>query len=372
LNAAKAAYAWGVANPNVVFANPVAEGGHPAIVTGDYIDTDLSDEYEWAATELYISTKDESYYAKGYKSGNSYILPNWNRVRLLGLASLAYHRKNLTSLGFADTTSIKNKLITMATTYSNYQKNTSPYKIVMGQGGNSQFEWGSNGFAARQSFILLTAYQLNGNQDYLKAALSNVDYLLGRNAVGYSFVTGVGSKRVLDIHHAMSVGDGIAEPIPGWMAGGPSNINYDGCVNYTNTPAISYIDKLGCYTKNEGDINWNAGAVYATAATMYYGLFNKSVTTSLDHSDSKKSLDKMSVFPNPSKGTAFLSVTTFAFGKYQVQIINQMGMVVQEREVYLTEGENMLNLETHSLAKGLHVVRLKSPTSELFDKLLVE
>jgi hypothetical protein len=65
-------------------------------------------------------------------------------------------------------------------------------------------------------------------------------------------------------------------------------------------------------------------------------------------------------------------VTTFAFGKYQVQIINQMGMVVQEREVYLTEGENMLNLETHSLAKGLHVVRLKSPTSELFDKLLVE
>lgn len=372
LNAAKAAYAWGVTNPNVMFANPVAEGGHPAIVTGDYIDTDLSDEYEWAATELYISTKDESYYAKGYKSGNSYILPNWNKVRLLGLASLAFHRKNLTSLGFADTTSIKNKLITMATTYSNYQKNTSPYKIVMGQGGNAQFEWGSNGFASRQSFILLTAYQLNGNQDFLKAALSNVDYLLGRNATGYSFITGIGSKRVMDIHHAMSAGDGVVDPIPGWMAGGPSNINYDGCVNYANTPAISYIDKLGCYTKNEGDINWNAGAVYATAATMYYGLFNKDATTSINSDAVKKNLDKMTVFPNPSKGTAFLSVTTSAFGKYQVQIVNQMGMMVQEREVYLTEGENMLNLETQSLAKGLHVVRLKSASSELIGKLLVE
>lgn len=80
----------------------------------------------------------------------------------------------------------------------------------------------------------------------------------------------------------------------------------------------------------------------------------------------------MSVFPNPSKGTAFLSVTTSTFGKYQMQIINQMGMVVQEREVYLTEGENMLSLENHSLAKGLHVIRLKSDSFELVDKFLVE
>ncbi|XP_022710932.1 uncharacterized protein LOC111273505, partial [Varroa jacobsoni] len=279
LDAAKAAYAWGVANPSITFTNPAASGSYPAIVTGDYQDTDLSDEFEWAATELYIATKDETYYAKSFKNTNNYILPNWNRTRTLGLISLAYHRKELTAAGFADTTAIKNKVIAMATTFSDYQKNVSPYKIVMGQAGNAQFEWGSNGFAARQSFILLTAYQLNGNKDFLDAALSNVDYILGRNAVGYSFITGVGSKQIMDIHHSISEYDGVTAPIPGWMAGGPSNINYDGCVNYASTPAISYIDKFGCYTKDEGDINWNAAAVYATAASSMYQSYNGELVT---------------------------------------------------------------------------------------------
>lgn len=296
LNAAKAAYDWGVANPNIVFSNPPAQGGYPAIVTGDYADTDFSDEYEWASNELYIATKDEGYYAHGYNANNAYILPNWNIVRTLGLISLAYHRKDLTAAGFSDTTSIKNKVISMATTFSDYQKNTSPYKIVMGQAGNAQFEWGSNGFAGRQSFILLNAYFLNGNTDFLKAALSNVDYILGRNAVGYCFVTGSGSNSPMHIHHRISEGDGIVDPVPGWMAGGPSNVNYDGCTNYPNTPAISYFDQLLCYTKNEVDINWNSTAVYATAATEYYRLFNGSSTVT-----STKTAEEMrvKVFPNP-------------------------------------------------------------------------
>jgi len=334
LDAAKAAYAWGIANPNVKFSNPAAEGAYPAIVTGDYLDTDLSDEFEWAATELYIATKDESYYANSFKNTNSYILPNWNRVRTLGLISLAYHRKNLTTTGFADTTAIKDKVLAMATTYTNYQKNISPYKIVMGQGGNAQFEWGSNGFAARQSFILLNAYQINGNKDFLDAALSNVDYIVGRNAVGYSFITGIGSKQVMDIHHAISKGDGVADPIPGWMAGGPSNINYDGCINYVNTPAISYIDKLGCYTKNEGDINWNAAAVYATAATSTFRIYNGNVVTSNELSTDQV---KVTTYPNPFDSSFQINGITEAV---DYSLIDASGRVVQKGR---TDGTIVVN-----------------------------
>jgi endoglucanase len=324
LNAAKAAYEWAIANPNVLFANPAAEGTYPAIVTGDYLDTDLSDELEWAATELYIATKDESYYVNAFKNNKAYILPNWNRVRTLGLISLAYHRKDLTAIGFADTAAVKAKVIAMATTYSEYQKNDSPYKIVMGQAGNAQFEWGSNGFAARQSFILLNAYQLNGNRDFLDAALSNVDYILGRNAVGYSFITGIGSKRVMDIHHAMSKGDGVADPIPGWMAGGPSNINYDGCVNYANTPAISYIDKLGCYTKNEGDINWNAAAVYATAATATFRSYNNEMVTSTETGIAQV---KIITYPNPFTSSFQINGLTEAS---DYALVDTSGRIVQK------------------------------------------
>lgn len=371
LNAAKAAYEWGISNPAIYFTNPPAQDGYPEIVTGDYQDTDLSDEKEWAATELYITTKEESYYENSYKENNSYILPNWNRVRLLGLISLAYHRKNLTTVGFADTTSIKNKVISFATKLSNYQKNNSPYKIVMGQAGSSQFEWGSNGFAARQSFILLNAYFLNGNEDFLKSALSNVDYLLGRNAVGYSFITGIGGKQVMNLHHAMSKGDGVAEPIPGWMAGGPSNINYDGCVNYVNTPAISYIDKFGCYTKDEGDINWNSAAVYATAATQYYALYNGELVSSIEKFDNITN-DALQTYPNPSTGQLNVIFDAKSSNKYQLEIVDSMGKIMFEKSYNLIIGKNEIPLNDLSLNKGIYVFKIKSDKQTSITKHIVE
>jgi endoglucanase len=376
LNAAKAAYIWGAANPNIVFANPPAEGGYPAITTGDYVDTDLSDEYEWAANELYIATLDEAYYAKGYKSGNSYPLPNWNVTRMLGLVSLVYHRKNLTSLGFADTLSMKNKLITMATTLSNYQKNTSPYKIVMGQGGKAQFDWGSNGFAARQSFILLNAYQLTQNIDFLTAALSNVDYLLGRNAVGYCFVTSVGSKPSMNISHRQSAADGIVDPVPGWMPGGPSSVTYisDGCANYTNTPATSYFDQQGCYTKNEVDINWNGAACYATAATEYYRLFNddQGISTSLADDMLSTRVMGLTIYPNPSHGLVQVELNSKTTEKSQIKVLDPLGLVVYEKPVDLTMGENHFFLDTSLFKKGMYIVKVESETSKWQAKHVVE
>ncbi len=372
LNAAKTAYAWSIANPTIYFNNPPASNGYPAIITGSYPDTDVSDEKEWAATELYITTKDDSYYSNSYKSSNAYILPNWNLVRYLGLLSLAHHRKNLTAIGFADTTSIKNKIISFATTLSNYQKNNSPYKIVMGQAGNAQFDWGSNGFALRQSAILLMGYFLNGNQDFLKSALSNVDYVLGRNATGYSFVTGIGSKQIMHLHHAMSQGDGVVEPIPGWMAGGPSYVSYvnDGCVNYSNTPATSFIDQFGCYTKVEGDINWNSAAVYATGAMQQYAAFNDAIISSTTDANLDKAIEVF-LYPNPMQNILNVVVNGKFSDKCQLQLVNQQGLVILEKTEIL-RGKNQFSVDLSDVPKGMYVVKLTSEDFKYQTKHVIE
>ncbi len=57
------------------------------------------------------------------------------------------------------------------------------------------YSWGSNSVAANQGIALLYAYKLTKNPKYRDAALGNLDYLLGRNATGYCFLTGFGSKK---------------------------------------------------------------------------------------------------------------------------------------------------------------------------------
>lgn len=55
LAAAQAAWRWAEAHPNVVFKNP------KDVVTGEYGDAQLADEFAWAAAELFIATGQDNY-----------------------------------------------------------------------------------------------------------------------------------------------------------------------------------------------------------------------------------------------------------------------------------------------------------------------
>ena len=65
------------------------------------------------------------------------------------------------------------------------------FLTVMG-GRRSDFVWGCNANAANQGILLIQVYFITRNQKYLDAALGNLEYILGRNATGYCFVTGCG------------------------------------------------------------------------------------------------------------------------------------------------------------------------------------
>jgi endoglucanase len=372
LEAAKKAYTWASANPNITFTNPTAQNGYPAVVTGGYGDSNLGDELEWASNELFIATGEASYYTNGFKNANTYGIPDWASVRTLGLISLLHHRKTLKSPALADTTNMKNKLIQLANTFTTYQKNTSPYKVVMGNGGNSDFIWGSNSRAANQAMLLMNAYFLNGNLDYARAAISQVDYLLGRNATGYCFVTGFGSRRVMNIHHRPSAADGIVDPVPGWVAGGPTNASGDGCTNNATYRAISYEDGEGCYTKNEVTINWNAPAVYITGALEFLKIFHTPPVVTSAYDEAMFETNSFTLYPNPSHAITTMDINSSETTNATLNMMDLMGNSCMRKEVRLQKGGNAFPIDLSSLKSGVYVVEVQTTTKTFQQKLIVE
>lgn len=257
LTAAESAWQWAQAHPAVTYQQP------EDIKTGAYGDAQLEDEFFWAAAELYITTQNDSYYTAAKPATMSATVPSWGDVRSLGWMSLAHHRNQLTAI--ADQSLIQERVTALAASLRD-EWATSAYRVTM---QSADFIWGSNSVALGQGMILLQAYQLNGQRDYLDAAQSTLDYVLGRNAVATSFVTGFGARSTLHPHHRPSGADGIDEPIPGFIAGGPQpgQQDRDDCpVEYPSSiPAKSYLDHYCSYASNEVAINWNAPLVYVVA-----------------------------------------------------------------------------------------------------------
>lgn len=271
LSAAVLAMQWADNNPNVRYdQNAMNNAYDPDIGTGGYGDGFFGDELFWASTELYITTNEDQYYQEN--GWNNPSVPNWPNVHSLGLLSLLNNRTELSSTGLADTTSMKNALLGLASNYVEGGQN-SGYQSPFGINSN-HFGWGGNGSAASMGMIMLFAYELSSDSSYYRAAVDIMDYLLGRNPVAYSYLTGVGTQSPMHIHHRQSEADGIVDPVPGWLAGGanPGNQDQDcGAAAYSSTlPALSYLDRYCSYSTNEITTYWNAPLVYLAAGLEHY------------------------------------------------------------------------------------------------------
>ncbi len=67
-------------------------------------------------------------------------------------------------------------------------------------------------------------------------------------------------------HHRPSVADGITEPVPGLLVGGPNKGMQDKCHYEFTETETAYIDNDCSYASNEIAINWNAPLVYLANA----------------------------------------------------------------------------------------------------------
>jgi endoglucanase len=274
MQSAQKAWDWAVKNPKIAYdQNLMNKEFKPVINTGGYGDSDFSDEFIWAAAELYISTGKESYYTAYPMFPDTLMpLPSWNNVRLLGYYTLARFEKKLTNSAKKDFYALKERILRTADKMTEGVTDRA-YMTIIGKSARD-FIWGSNSVATNEGILLIQAYKLSKDRKYLDYALTNLDYILGRNATGYSFVTGYGHKTPMFPHHRLSEADGIADPVPGLIVGGPNPGQQDGCKTYpSNIPDESYTDSVCSYASNEIAINWNAPAAYLAGALE--ALYNK-------------------------------------------------------------------------------------------------
>jgi len=277
IKAAEKAWSWSLLHPNLQYnQDSINKIYEPKITTGGYGDKQFDDEWFWAAAELYITTGSSKYMQplKGSWTNQLYT-PSWGRLGTLGIYSLIRFQKKLPALA-RNIDSIKPALVVYADNWL-LKEEQNAFKTVMGQSPRD-FVWGSNAVAANQGILLIQAYLITGQNKYLNGALSNLDYLLGRNATGFCFVTGFGSKSPMHPHHRQSVADGIDEPVPGLLAGGPNPGKQDGCKYEFSEPETTYVDLDCSYASNEIAINWNAPLVYLAngiEALQYRGGFSR-------------------------------------------------------------------------------------------------
>ncbi|TDC60722.1 glycosyl hydrolase family 5 [Micromonospora sp. KC207] len=261
--AAKTAYAAAKAHP-AIYASPTDGTGG-----GAYDDADVSDEFYWAAAELFLTTGQAAYltdltaskHHTGAVFGDRGF--SWQGVAALGRLGLATVPNGLPT---ADRNRVRASVAAAADRYLEIIA-SQPYGLPMPDDKDSYF-WGANGNIANNAVVLATAFDLTRNAKYRDGAVQAADYLFGRNALNISYVTGWGEHAAHNQHSRMfgnQFDPTLPNPPAGSLAGGanaglqdPFSANkLAGC-----KPMFCYIDDINSYSTNEVAINWNSALTW--------------------------------------------------------------------------------------------------------------
>ncbi len=253
--------------------------------SGAFDDSEMTDEFYWAAIELYLATGELHYksavsnsphHASGSEDEETRIFPDrgfgWGEVAALGRLELATAPSE-----FPEREAATRSVVAAADRYLDQQQHTmfgQPYMIP--QGG---YEWGSNSQVLNNVQVLGTAYDLTGDRAYGDAAVQGLDYVLGRNALNRSYVTGYGERYSRNQHshlYAHDIDPTLPEPPAGTMAGGANSLaalfgdpaaidQLQDCVEQT-----CYVDDVESYATNEIAINWNSSLVWVAGFAAGY------------------------------------------------------------------------------------------------------
>ena len=289
---AEAAYAWAKAHPDAFYNQWELNATYdPDITTGAYGDNSADDEFFWSASSLYLATKKPEYLEDVKKYfPERFDLMTWGYVAPLGIFNWLQYEKFMTAEKVHYTGESYYDKAEDIYKYKSYTITEQEQEIIdrckamlmeycdaaildaEGSCYNSpygnkpeDFRWGCASSFCDQAICLLYAYDITGDEKYLVNAHRNVNYVLGQNATGYCYVTGFGSKSPMFPHSRLCHSDGIVEPIPGLLAGGPNPGHQDSAeVTYSSDyPDESYEDVMPSYASNEIAINWNASLVAA-------------------------------------------------------------------------------------------------------------
>lgn len=248
-------------NPEI-FARRNFDGGGP------YNDLDLTDEFGWAAAELYATTGQTEYITSLARTPGAYWLArngesalgdiSWNSVDQLPVATMLTASQYVSDNDRARAATI---LINIADGYLDDAAQDG-YGLPFPP---TRYGWGSNGDVASRSIALGYAYDVTGDSKYREALISIMDYLTGRNPLDQSYVAGHGQRAVRKVHHrfwAEGANPDWPPAAPGALSGGPNagyapdehqKANLGDCA-----PMTCWADDHTAFALNEVAINWNA------------------------------------------------------------------------------------------------------------------
>lgn len=265
LAAARKAWKWLLENPYTGFHNP--EGSN----TGEYDDDDDTDERMWAAAELLRTDfgQDSSY----LQALTGYLLSDCNKTDF-GWTDVSGLTLFATLFDPDHRAGVQLEKILKEALFADADKCLA----VIQQGGYrlgmtpSDYVWGSNMVVCNRSMLLILASLLSEENKkllYRDAALEHLHYLLGKNALGISYVTGYGENAFKNPHNRPTFADGIELPMAGWVSGGPFMSPCDPkaveLIPAQTPPMKCYVDHVESYSTNEITIYWNSPAVFMTA-----------------------------------------------------------------------------------------------------------
>jgi endoglucanase len=333
LDASKKAWTYLEAHSQIFptggFKNPTGTA------TGEYGDSNDSDERLWASAELFISTTENmyhTYYLANYKK-NGLFTTSMAWPTMASMANLTYLFGTISQIDQSVKTEHKTALNNYCATLIARGKLDGLGVVLQ----TSEYYWGSNSEVLNKSILLIAGYQLTNTTDYYEAALNQLNYILGANGNDISFITGIGDKRVMHPHHRTSQADPVTEPVPGLMAGGPNKNRDDEYMKQnipsSTPPALCYVDNWQSYASNEICINWNAPLVFVA------GYFNNgSLTVGM-----KKDLEKIPIefhldqnYPNPFNPSTVinyqLSINSYVTFKVYDNLGREVATLVNEEK----------------------------------------
>jgi len=262
LAAAERAWAAARRNPDVwALSNFTGSGG--------YGDSDLSDEFYWAAAELFATTG-RADYADALRASPHFAAaeasePGWPRVASLGTITLALVPNRL---GEAEVAALRRQLLAAADRYLE-EVGREGYRIPFSPPG---YAWGSNSNILNRAMILALAYDWTGDRHYRDSVIDGIDYILGRNPLDQSYISGWGVRPMRNPHHrfwAASLDPRFPPPPPGALSGGPNNTSMSDDVarpmRGTCAPMTCWRDDIHAFSLNEVAVNWNAPLVWVSA-----------------------------------------------------------------------------------------------------------
>jgi endoglucanase len=193
----------------------------------------------------------------------------WDHVQALGTISLALSSSE-GPLPAAERAACRASVRAAADHYADLMRGQG-YRVPFAP-GTKGFPWGSSSFVLNNALVLGLAYDLGGDARYLEAAAEAMSYVLGRNPLDQSYVTGYGARPLEHPHHRFWAHQANAKypaPPPGIVSGGPNSGLQDpyaqaaglaGCA-----PMACFVDNIEAWSVNEIAINWNAPLAWVAA-----------------------------------------------------------------------------------------------------------